>query len=140
MFGERDNEKLFAFLCKVYRENLQVDMSGGEQKWNFTYVKDTANAYIKALQKIEGINSYEHIHIGSKRVRSIKSIAKMLKKISKNNPAINWGARPYIPNEIFYAKCYSTKAKQLLDWEATTSFENALTNTYKYFEQGGNND
>jgi nucleoside-diphosphate-sugar epimerase len=134
-FGDRDNEKLMAYLVKLLGAKEPTDFSGGEQKWNFTYVKDIAEAYLKALEHFDYIKGYELINVGYDQVVSIKEVALRLEKISGKKLNIRFGAKPYIDDEIFYANCDNTKLKKLLNWEPKYSFEEGLKQTYLYFSQ-----
>lgn len=133
-FGDRDNEKLMSLLVKILNSGEETDFSGGEQSWNFTYVKDIALAYLLALQKIEKMkNGYELINIGYNKSVSIRDIASILEKISGKKFNINWGAKPYSDQEIFYANADISKAQKLLGWKPEYGLEEGLKRTYDYF-------
>lgn len=134
-FGDRDNEKLLAFLVKTLNSGETVDFSGGEQTWNFTYVKDIALAYLAALENLDSGDHYELINVGSENVVSIKTMAEKLEKIAGKKFNINWGAKPYIDNEIMYANCDNSKLKKLLGWKERYGLDDGLVATYKYFSQ-----
>ncbi|MFC1644681.1 NAD-dependent epimerase/dehydratase family protein [Patescibacteria group bacterium] len=131
-FGEKDNDKLINFLIKTNISGESVDFSGGEQQWNYTYVKDVANAFVDGLNKIDEMRGYNFFNLGYNKVYSIKDIASEIEKISGKKMNINWGAKPYIDNEIFYANCDNSKVKKELGWAPEYSLEIGLKNTYKY--------
>lgn len=132
-FGERDNEKLFVFLIKSLLNNLSIELSGGEQSWNFTYVKNTAEAYTRAIASLGKICGYETFNIGSDKAYSIKEIVKKLERISDKKLKVVWGAKPYIDKEIFYVNCDNSKAKKILNWRPTFDIDSGLKRTYDYY-------
>jgi nucleoside-diphosphate-sugar epimerase len=134
-FGDRDNEKLMAFLVKVLNSGDRVDFSGGKQRWNFTYVKDIALAYLAALENFDKIKNYELFNVGYDKAISIKEIAGRLEKIARRKFNINWGAKPYAANEIFYANCDNRKLKKELRWQAQYGLDRGLQKTYRYFSE-----
>lgn len=134
-FGEMDNEKMILFLIKsLINSAKEIKFSGGEQKWNFTYVKDTAKAFICAVEKIEqSDNNYEVVNVGYDKVYSIREIVKILEEISGKKLDIEWGAAPYVKNEIFYSNCDNKKAKEFLGWAPDYDFIQGIKNTYNYY-------
>ena len=133
-FGENDNEKLIIFLIKTLLSGDKIDFSGGEQKWNYTYVKDIVKAYVLAINQIKNIEkNYLPINLGYDKVTSIKNIAKILERVSGKKLQINWGAKPYIKNEIFYANCDNSKLKKILKWKPDYDLESGLQRTYNFY-------
>lgn len=136
-FGDRDNDKLMSYLVKVLNSGEKVDFSGGEQSWNFTYVKDIAIAYLKAIENIDKIQNYELINVGYEKAVSIREIAEIFEKISGKKFKINWGAKPYAENEIMYANADISKLKSLLHYQPEFTLEDGLKATYEYFSKNG---
>lgn len=140
-FGEKDNEKMILFLIKsLINGAKEIKFSGGEQKWNFTYVKDTAKAFICAVEKIEqSENKYEVVNVGYDKAYSIKEIVGILEEISGKKLDIRWGSVPYIRNEIFYSNCSNKKAKEFLGWVPDYDFIKGMKNTYDYYLKANDN-
>jgi nucleoside-diphosphate-sugar epimerase len=133
-FGEKDNEKLIVFLIKSLLRGTKIEFSGGEQRWNFTYVKDIVSAYIAALSNFGKITGYEDFNVGYNEAHSIKEVAKKLEKIAKDKKfMIVWGAKPYISNEIFYVNCDNSKIKKILKWKPVFNIDSGLKATYNYY-------
>lgn len=132
-FGEKDNEKLVVFLTKSLLTGKRIEFSGGEQTWNFTYVKDIVQAYIKGIEKIENIQDYESFNVGYEKTHSIRELAGMLEKISGKKFDIAWGAKPYVENEIFYVSCKNTKIKSGLGWKPQFDLYTGLKVVYDYY-------
>lgn len=133
-YGEKDKAKVFVFLIKSLLEDKRIEFSGGEQSWNFTYVKDIVNAYLKALEYFENDFNYETFNIGRDEVHSLQECVEVIEKISGKEFDITFGERPYVENEIFYANCDNSKAKKLLRWEPKYDLESGLKLMYDYYK------
>lgn len=134
-FGEKDNEKVIVFLIKALLENKLVEFSGGEQRWNFTYVKDIARAYLNALEKISDLSGFNSFNIGYEKAYNIKEAVEMIEKISSRKMNVRWGAKPYVENEIFYTCCDNNKAKDVLRWLPKYNIYSGLEKTYLYYKK-----
>lgn len=135
-FGEKDNEKLILFLIKSLQHGTHVDFSGGEQRWNFTYVDDIVEAYVKALQKMPSLSEYyTPLNVGYDTTVTIREVAEKLEKISGKKFDIAWGVKPYIPNEIFYANCDNSHLKRILGWEQKFDIDSGLKKTFEYYSE-----
>ncbi len=139
-YGERDNEKLVVYLVKGLLDGTKIELTRGEQRWNFTYVTDIVSAYLKALDYIQNMESdYETFNIGSGEVHSIKELVGVLEKISEQSLSVDWGAKPYPTNEIMFVNCDNSKAEKLLKWKSQTSLEEGLKNVYSYYQNNTTN-
>lgn len=132
-FGDGDNEKLFAFLVKSLMNDDEIDFSGGEQKWNFTYVKDIALAFICAISNFAKIKGYEDFNVGYDKVYSLKEIVNKLEQIAGKKLKVNYGAKPYVRNEYFYFNCDNSKIKKILGWRPKYDFDYGLKIAYDYY-------
>ena len=139
-YGEKDNEKLVVYLIKNLLSESKVELTPSEQKWNFTYVADIAGAYLKTLDYIQNMErGYETFNIGSGEVHSIKELVGVLEKISEQSLLVDWGAKPYLPNEIMFVNCDNSKAEKLLKWKSQTGLEEGLKNVYSYYQNNTTN-
>lgn len=135
-FGEKDNEKLVLFLIKPLLSRAHIDFSGGEQCWNFTYVGDIVEAYVRALEKITGLpERYVTINVGYDKTLTIREVVRKLEGIAGKKLDITWGAKSYIANEIFYANCNNAKLKQVLGWQQKFDVDSGLKKTFDYYEK-----
>jgi len=133
-FGEKDNEKLVVAMIKsILGRNKPLALTDGNQKWNFTYVKDIVAAYIRSLEKIEELSGYNFFNIGYDKPHSLREMVAALEKISRKKPAISWGAKPLASDEILYVNCDSGKAQKVLGWKPKHDFYSGLEKTYEYY-------
>lgn len=135
-FGEKDNEKLVLSLIKSLKAGTHVDFSGGEQCWNFTYVGDIVEAYVRALKKIPSLKEqYVPLNVGYSTAVTIKELVRKLEEISGKTLDITWGAKPYVPNEILYVNCDNSQLKSVLGWEQKFDIDSGLQKTFNYYEK-----
>lgn len=140
-FGDRDNEKIMALLVKTLNNGSRLEFSGGEQRWNFTYVKDIALAYVKTLEYLNKTKEkYSVFNVGYNKEYSIKEVAKKLEKIAGKKSNILWGTRPYVENEIYYANCDNSKIKKVLGWRPKYDIDYGLKKTYDYYSERNKNE
>jgi len=134
-FGEKDNDnRLVINLIKCIIKNRSIETTAFEQKWDFIYIDDVVNAYMKAIHYIKKIKQYEIFNIGSGKTHSFKKIARILAKISQNQPKILMGKLPYRQNEIMYFKYDIKKAKKNLNWKPNYTIENALLKMFNFYK------
>ncbi len=138
-YGERDNEKLIPFLIRSLVSGDKIDFSGGEQRWNFTYVKDIVEAYLLVLKNLEKFSGFQSFNVGTSKTYSIKQIVRKLENISGKKLNIYWATKPYPPNEIMYANANSNKIYSVLSWKPRYSLESGLRNTFDYLVKQINN-
>lgn len=109
---------------------------------DFTYVSDTADAFVKAITA-KNING-EVINIGSNFEVSIKDIIKMTLSIIDKKMRIKKDSKRFRPNssEVDRLICSNKKAKKLLKWspshQGKKGFKQALRKTIEWFSQKEN--
>ena len=134
-YGPKDNEKLFVYVVKSFVEGKQFETTKGEQKWNWTYVTDIVDAYIKSLEHIEIMkNPYEVFNIGADDVHSIREIISLLERISGKKGLARF-TKDYPKNEIFLVNCDNSKAKKHLGWKPKTDLNTGLKEMYEFYSK-----
>ncbi len=128
-FGDGDNFKLMQFLVKNLKEGKEIEFSGGEQRWNFTYVGDVVEALMVGLERVSGVKGYEEVCCGYERAVSIRMIARKLEKIAGKKLKIKWGVKPYVDNEIMQVSCDNSKLKSW-GWKVKYGLDEGLKKTY----------
>lgn len=106
---------------------------------DFTYVKDTAKAFHKAVyqKNIEG----ETINIGTGKGYKISEVIKKVQNVTgKKIKIINDKSRlRNETSEVDKLICDNTKAKKLLKWEQTTTLDDGLELTIDWIAKNINN-
>lgn len=134
-FGYNDNHKLVPYLINSVLKNEKVILEKGEQEWDFIYVKDIIDAYLKAVNFCKNTKRslYEEILIGTGKKTSIKDIVNIINNL-KGEKLITL-EKEYNPNQIFEAFVDNSKAKNLLQWVPQYSIEQGLEETYNLYKE-----
>lgn len=114
--------------------NEPINIHGdGTASRDWVYVEDTCEAIDKALHCDLGKVKGQAINIGTGRSISIREIADMIvRMMGKPQSLIH-----YIedrPGQVFRHTASNEKAKELLDWQPTTKFEEGLVKTIVWYE------
>ncbi len=100
VYGPYDSEcSLIMSIMKNIYNNTEINVTKGEQVWDYIYSEDVAQ--IMFLLAHKGIDGKIYT-IGSGRTKTIKEyIDIIIKKVGKNTK-VNYGAIPYNKNQIMY--------------------------------------
>lgn len=109
-------------------EKIRIDWDG-EQRKDYVFVEDVARANVLALTK--GDNDI--FCIGTGRAVSVNEIYAILAEITHYKPEIQ--RAPKRPGDIYLTYFDSSKAKQILGWEPSVSFEEGVKATVDFFRK-----
>jgi nucleoside-diphosphate-sugar epimerase len=135
VYGYNDKHKLISYLMKSAVNNTEVILEKGEHEWDFIYVKDVVEAYIKSIDLcITSKRSiYEEILIGIGSKISIKTIVSIINRLHGHE--IIKLEKDYPLNQIFEAYLDNSKAKNMLQWLPQYSIEEGLEETYNLYKE-----
>lgn len=133
-FGPR--ESLPYFIPEMIRQCLKepkIRVGNLETSRDFTYIEDTANAMIKALEteNIEG----EIINIGIGKTHKMKEILALIKKetdTEKKQVALD--KNRLRPRDVETLVTDNSKARKLLGWTPKTTFEEGIQKTIQWYK------
>lgn len=134
IYGPAQRETMFlpALITTLLRDE-QFKMTQGEQKRDFIFVEDVVDAMLKAA--VSDIARGEIINIGLGKSVKIQSIALRVASDLNRTHLLTLGALPYRQNESFAYALDVNKARQLLNWKATTKLDEGLLKTIDYYKQ-----
>ena len=136
-FGPR--ESLPYFIPEMIRQCLKeatIKVGNLETNRDFTYVEDTVDAMITALQTphIEG----EIINIGTNKTWKMKNILNLIKKETKaEEKKVAIDKRRMRPKDVEILITDNSKAKRLLGWKPKTTFEEGIKKTVQWYLKNG---
>ncbi len=131
-YGERENEThaVIALIAKAFIKMDPYEIWGdGQQDRNFTYVGDIADGMIKAAERVEDATA---INIGTAEHIKIIDSAKMIFEETGFSPE-NISYDTSKPVGVYSRAADLTRTRKVLDWEPTTSFEDGLRRTIKWY-------
>jgi UDP-glucuronate 4-epimerase len=123
----RPDMSIFRFIKWIDESKPLVLYGDGTQSRDFTYVEDIAAGSIKALKEV----GYEIINLGGGQ--NPISLNTMIDTIEKHlGKKANIDFQPFVKTDMKETWADISKAKRLLDWEPTVSFDNGMKNTIEW--------
>lgn len=126
------------FVPRVIRACLSreaIELSGGEQIRDYSYVADAVSLYVR-LVEAEEFPSGEIVNLAGGHPVPLRRIGEIIARSMDGQNTLKWGALPYRPEEIMSLTAQTDKAKRLLGWSATTSLEDGLEETVRWYRRG----
>jgi nucleoside-diphosphate-sugar epimerase len=130
-YGENDTRpKLINLLNKFADENIELNMSPGEQFLNLVHITDVCEAFYVGSQLID-TEEYEGHHsfaVSSDRNYKLKEVIELFEVVSGKKIKVNWGGKPYRKREVMSVW---DKGVKLPYWKPTLTLEEGLSR-YKF--------
>ncbi|HLC46443.1 MAG TPA: NAD(P)-dependent oxidoreductase [Candidatus Nanoarchaeia archaeon] len=138
-YGPKDNKKLISYLMKNALDGTEFTISKSKLEWDWTYVKDIADAYLLAISYLDKRKKgYEVFNIGNSSAVKIKEMISILEGISGRNMRVSY-LKNTIKDSMFYANCDNSKAIKILGWKPAYDMKKGLEETYKYYAEDRRN-
>ncbi len=116
-YGPSDHQRrLIPYIIKTFLNKERPQMTTGKQQWDFVYVTDIVDAYLKVLAALDLPSGHVIFNIGSGEATSVYNIGEELKEILEGDQFPNWGAIAHRPNELWFVCADITKANRILRW------------------------
>jgi len=131
-------ESLPYFIPEMIRQcvkEAQIHVGNLETSRDFTFVEDTAEAMILALETeaIEG----EIINIGTRQTKKMREILQLIKKETNTEKDIVTDPSRQRPKDVALLITDNSKAKKVLGWKPATSFEEGIKKTIDWYMNSG---
>ncbi|WP_170789913.1 NAD-dependent epimerase/dehydratase family protein [Ruegeria lacuscaerulensis] len=116
------------FNAVVAQEPLK--MSPGFQKMDLVYVEDAAAAIVAATERAAGdpLDQLEVYGVSSGEHHSLRDLEALIGEITEAAPPIQWGERPYRPNEIMEP---NRKLSRVPGWSPRVSLRKGLERVWE---------
>ncbi len=134
IFGPGDDNfnRIIPGLIKALVHHQPFDVrSDGKMVREYLYVKDVAKGYVMLANQIEKCKG-EAFNFGSSNVLSVLQVIEQVMAAYGSKIPVN--ILNIAKNEIPAQHLDYTKAKQWFDWQATTPFDAALTETIAWYQ------
>lgn len=125
-YGETDTRpKLINLLNKFADENIELNMSPGEQFLNLVHIADVCEAFYVGLQLVdtEEYQGYHSFAVSSDRNYKLKEVIELFEKITNKKINVNWGGKNYRKREVMDVW---EKGKIVPNWAPLISLEEGL--------------
>ena len=125
-----DGRVVSNFIVQALQGNDVTIYGDGNQTRSFCYVDDLVEGLIKMMNSADEITG--PINIGNETETSIIDLANLIIKLTNSKSKI---INKPLPQDDPRNRCPDTsKAKKILKWQATTTLQEGLKNTIKYFD------
>ena len=126
--GERN------YIIKSFLNGENLKLTTGKQQWDFTFIDDIVNAYVKLLNTFVAPGEHQIFNIGNSNPVSIRQIVKQIEKIIGVSINVDWGAIPHRENELWFICADVDKAKVLLNWQPKIKLVDGLKSTIEWYK------
>lgn len=130
-FGPGDTRsKVFNLWSNLIKTDNTLDMSPGEQIIDINYIDDIISGYVRMITLLSKKDA-KKFHgktfvISSSKRFTLKKLASIFEKVTKNKLKINWGGRQYRPREVMVPW---NKGEKIPGWKPKISIEEGIRRT-----------
>jgi nucleoside-diphosphate-sugar epimerase len=116
-YGPADHERrLIPYVIKSLLDGEKLKMTTGKQRWDFVFVGDIIEAYLKLLNMPDLPTKHEFFNIGTGNAVSVQEVVTRIKEILGSELEPEWGANPHRKNEVWFTCADISKTKNVLGW------------------------
>ena len=126
VYGPDDNhEWLIQYLIKEMLANKEINVTRGEQLWDYLYIDDISEALLKLVHHT-GVGK---ANLGSGKGNSVKSIIEKIRELTYSKSKINFGAIPYRDDQVMLMEADISKLSDHLNWKPEIDINEGLKRT-----------
>lgn len=120
VYGPKDQEnKFISAVMKSLLQESSLQLTPGEQKRDFIFVKDVAKAYTTVLEHLQTLPDEIEFEIGRGESVSIREFVELAHQLTASSTNLDFGMLPYRESEIMDSFA-DHKNLLTLGWEAET--------------------
>ena len=136
-YGPADHERrLIPYAIKTFLEEKKLRLTTGKQRWDFVYIDDIIEAYLKLLNISNLPIEHEIFNIGTGNAVSIQEVISRTKEIIGSDIEPEWGVVPHRKNEVWFLCADINKTKDFLKWEPKTQIlQKGLESTVNWYRK-----
>lgn len=124
--GDRPTKFVPAMARQCFESTGPIALTPGEQKKDFVYVGDVAEAYKLILDKAETLPAgFSQFEVGSGKAVSIRQFVELLHRLTRSKATLNFGGLSYRDGEIMFSQA-DPSALHALGWRPIVSLEEGL--------------
>lgn len=118
MYGEDDNpDKFVPFIVQSLRKNVEsIALTPGNQKRDFIYVDDVAEAYLSILKHTDEWQWFSEYDVGTGESIRLRDFVETVKSLSGSKTKLDFGALSYREDEIMESHA-DIRALQNFGWQ-----------------------
>ncbi len=124
----RPDMSLFRFVRCIAEGDPITVFGDGSQERDFTYVDDIARGVCAALN----LTGHNTINLGSDRPAKLMTMIEIIARLTGREPRIEY--RPIHPADVPATWADITRARELLHWSPTVTFEQGIEAAVKWYQ------
>jgi nucleoside-diphosphate-sugar epimerase len=126
VYGPHDNhEWLIQYLIREMLSDNEINVTKGEQVWDYLYIDDISEALFK-LKDASGVGV---ANLGSGKGVQVKYIIEKIRALTHSKSKINYGAVPYREDQVMLMEADITKLSRHLNWSPFIGMEEGIRRT-----------
>ena len=130
-YGPDDNhEWLIPYLIKEMLNNNEINVTKGEQMWDYLFIDDISEVLLKMVNA-KGIGI---ANLGSGQCIEIKQLIEKIKKLTHSDSKINYGAIEYRPDQVMFMWANNSKIANHLNWQPKINIDEGLKKTINFLK------
>lgn len=130
LYGINDNPNaLIPNLIQSCIENTSPSLTNCEQKWDYLYVLDGADAIISLSES----NENGVFNIGSGKIVPLYDVVNYIKQQINPHLYIGYGQKSYSENQIMHLEADISKLKKVTNWKPVFDLQTGLSETINYY-------
>jgi nucleoside-diphosphate-sugar epimerase len=131
-FGERESENwLIPSAIKKMLTSDYMNLTLGEQKYSYLYIKDVAHLFNIAVNSLAENGIY---NISSTTQRSLREVLNLIRKYINPSFNLNWGGLPYRKNQSMLNGGDMKKTNNAFHFIESSDWEQNLYKTIEYYK------
>jgi len=133
-YGPKDNpDWMIPYLIEKLRRREKPSLTAGEQKWDYLYVKDAAEAIcqVAANSDVSGV-----FNLGSGETRTIRWIVEYIRDLIDPSLPLGFGEIPYRPDQIMRLQANIGRLNDI-GWHPSVRLEDGLRHTVEWHTSRG---
>lgn len=133
VYGPYDSEcSLIMTILKDAYNDIDINVTKGEQMWDFIYSEDVAQMMFLLSQK--GIDGKTYI-IGSGKTKTIREYIEIIIKNIETNSNVNFGTIPYSENQIMYLCADNKELLEDTSYMIKNDFDNGIKKLITWYKK-----
>lgn len=129
-YGPKDDEShLIPSVIRHLLAGERPRLTSGEQKWDYLYVSDAADAIYRAAasRRVEGV-----FNLSSGEAHTVRSIVEQIRNIIDPTLPLSFGEIPIPADQIMHLQADISKLREATGWTPQTSLEEGLKRTVEW--------
>jgi UDP-glucose 4-epimerase len=131
-YGPGDNpDWMIPYLIRTLLKRLKPALTACEQKWDYLYVADAAEAVYQVALSSEARGIF---NLGSGQARPLQSIVEMARDAIDPELPLGFGEIAYRPDQVMHLQADISKLQRQVSWSPCTTLEDGLIKTIAYYQ------